>query len=90
MEKKINKELYRHSNIVIRLLGHTGWMAEHRHAKRALLEGDGGKRKKEWLEAVTTDLRMLGVPNRLEESITGRVVTTWRMGCSIQNKNRED
>jgi hypothetical protein len=43
MEKKINKELYRHSNIVIRLLGHTGWMPEDRHAKRALLEGDGRK-----------------------------------------------
>jgi hypothetical protein len=33
-------------------------MPEQSHAKRALLEG-GGKKKK-WLEAVTTDLRMLG------------------------------
>jgi hypothetical protein len=35
-------------------------MAEQSHAKRALLEGERGKKKK-WLEAVTTDLRMLGV-----------------------------
>jgi hypothetical protein len=40
-------------------------MAEKRYAKRALLEGGGkkarGKPKKKWLEAVTADLRMLGV-----------------------------
>jgi hypothetical protein len=41
-------------------------MPEQRHAKRALLEGEGGKRKsgrpkKKWLKAVTTDLKMLGV-----------------------------
>jgi hypothetical protein len=35
-------------------------MPEQSHAKRALLEGEGGKKKK-WLEAVTTNLRMLGV-----------------------------
>jgi hypothetical protein len=41
-------------------------MAEQIHTKRALLEGEGGKErrrrpKKKWLEAVTADLRMLGV-----------------------------
>jgi hypothetical protein len=35
-------------------------MPEQSDAKRALLEGEGGKTRK-WLEAVTTDLRMLGV-----------------------------
>jgi hypothetical protein len=41
------KELYRHSSIVqhikaqrIRWLDHVGRMAEQRHAKRALLEGE--------------------------------------------------
>jgi hypothetical protein len=48
-------------------------MAEQRHAKRALLEGEGEKKrkrrpKKKWLEAVTADLRMLGVT----------CVTDWR------------
>jgi hypothetical protein len=41
-------------------------MLEQKDAKRALLEGEGGKKKrkspkKKWLQAVTTDLRMLCV-----------------------------
>jgi hypothetical protein len=39
---------------------------EQRHAKRALLEGEAGKKKrrrpkKKWLESVTTDPRLPGV-----------------------------
>jgi hypothetical protein len=39
---------------------------EQRHAKRALLKGEAGKKKrgrpkKKWLEVETTDLRMPGV-----------------------------
>jgi hypothetical protein len=37
-------------------------MPEYRHAKRSLLEREGGKRpKKKWLEAVTVNVRVLGV-----------------------------
>jgi hypothetical protein len=50
----------------VRWLDHVGRMAEQRHAKRALLEEEGGKKtrgkpNKKWLEAVTADLRILGV-----------------------------
>jgi hypothetical protein len=64
-------------------------MAEQRHAKRALLEGEGekkrkGRPKKKWLEAVTADLRMLGVTDwrkashdRNQWRQIGGVVTKW-------------
>jgi hypothetical protein len=53
--RKTNREIKEH-----------GRMSEQRHAKRALLEEEGGKKKrgrpkKKWLEAVTTHLRILGV-----------------------------
>jgi hypothetical protein len=46
----------------MRWLAHIGRMLEHRYAKRALLEGEGGNRKrgrpkKKWLEAMTADVR---------------------------------
>jgi hypothetical protein len=52
-----------------------GRMSEQRHAKRALLEEEGGKKKrgrpkKKWLEAVTTRPENTG-RSRLEESVTG-------------------
>ncbi|KAH0814114.1 hypothetical protein GEV33_008676 [Tenebrio molitor] len=82
------QELYRYSSIVqhikaqrIRWLSHVGRMAEQRHAKRALLEDEGGKErrrrlKKKWLEAVTADLRMLGV-------------TDWRKASHDRNQWRQ-
>ncbi|KAJ3629278.1 hypothetical protein MTP99_013678 [Tenebrio molitor] len=56
-------------------------MPEQRHAKRALLEGEGGKRKsgrlkKNWLEAVTTDLRLLGI-------------TDWKIGSQDKEQWRK-
>jgi hypothetical protein len=47
----------------IRWLGYIGRMPKYRHAKRSLLEREGGKRrpKKKWLEAVTANVRILGV-----------------------------
>jgi hypothetical protein len=56
-------------------------MAEQRHTKRALLEGERGKErrrrlKKKWLEAVTADLRMLGV-------------TDWRKASHDRNQWRQ-
>jgi hypothetical protein len=74
--RKTNGELtalYKDSNIVqyikaqrIRCLGHVGKMPDQRYAKKTLLEVERGKKKrvrpkKKWLEAVTTDLRKLGV-----------------------------
>jgi hypothetical protein len=61
-------------------------MPEHtsRYAKRSLLEGEGGTRKrrrpkKKWLKAVTADVRIEG------EKQPRRVVTTSIMECNIQS-----
>lgn len=63
------KDMYRYPIITrsiraqrARWLGHIERMSEERHAKRALTEGMGGKRrrgrpKKKWLEAVLEDVR---------------------------------
>jgi hypothetical protein len=46
-------ELYKNSSIIqhikaqrIRWLGHVGKMPDQRHAKKMLLEGEGGKKKR--------------------------------------------
>jgi hypothetical protein len=63
-------------------------MPEHtsRYAKRSLLEGEGGKRKrrrpkKKWLKAVTADVRI----EVMAEKQPRRVVTTSIMECNIQS-----
>lgn len=73
---RTNKELteqYGHPNITqivraqrARWLGHLYRMPGHRHAKKALLGGEGGNRrrgrpKKKWLEAVQEDISRLGI-----------------------------
>ena len=67
------QELYGQSTISqyvkaqrLRWLGHVCRMSETRHSKRALEEGEGGKKrrgrpKKKWLEAVKEDAEGLGV-----------------------------
>ena len=66
-------EIYGHSSIIqyvkaqrLRWLGHVWRMDEFRHSRRTLLEGEGGRRgrgrpRRKWMEAVTSDLRGLGV-----------------------------
>jgi hypothetical protein len=66
-------ELYKDSNIVqhikaqrIRCPGHVGKMPDQIYVNKTLLEVERGKKKrvipkKKWLEAVTTDLRNVGV-----------------------------
>jgi hypothetical protein len=54
-------------------LGHVGRMVEQSYTKRAPLEGEGGKKKrkrpkKKWLQAVTTDLKMLCVTKRASQN----------------------
>jgi hypothetical protein len=60
-------------------------MPEHRYAKRSLLEGEGGKRKrrrpkKKRLKAVTADVRIEVMGEKQP-----RVVTTSIMECNIQS-----
>jgi hypothetical protein len=76
--RKTNREIKEH-----------GRMSEQRHAKRALLEEEGGKKKrgrpkKKWLEAVTTHLRILGVADWKRVSQDRE---QWRK--IVKNRNRE-
>lgn len=74
--RKTNREvmeLYGHSSIIkhvkaqrLRWLGHVSRMPEHRHSRRVLEEGEGGKKKrgrpkKKWLDAAIADIRVLGI-----------------------------